>query len=490
MIEEVSVLESLRGRDNFSSRRQGYFYLGRGVDLERWYSTRRPEQVDIYIPDDVRAQHFGCFGTTGCGKTTLEGIMIQEDILLGRNVVVIDPKGDSDLLARVVEAAAMAGRTGDLQYISPIYPDLSVKINMLHQHFIKDELVDHVVSGIRAREEYFVNVAHEVTTAIIHGLDVIARVKNQPLDINFFEIKKWCEYSALQQLLRQLEPYKHHSDPDIREDAHEVCLSLSQILGSPADFFAKISSSLRTVLTALSTSTTGRIIGKAHSNEFIKRLETGQRVILFCNTGSLLSRRTAHIIARVVVSMIQACLGRMLSVGESFDPSVSVYIDEGHNVLYYGIQELFNKGRAANVWIHFFTQSYSQIEKEVGSEVARSIVDNISTWCYMRMNCEVSARMVEESTREVIHKTILQSFEEGHFMPTLRDTHTRLITADKLLKLPDRMFYLKAPASDQRAITWYVGQVRDVHPPVVKIQLPEPDVAVSSQEELEEQEAA
>lgn len=472
----------------YTPKKKGYLYLGSGVDLERWYISRsETKETDIYIPDEVRSQHFGCFGTTGCGKTTVEGYMATEDILLGRNVLIIDPKGDDVLLSRVVDATIKARRLEDFLYISPIYPDLSVKINMLHYHFIKDELVDHVVSGIRAKEEYFVNVAHEVTTTIINGLDILAKVRKKPLELNFFEIKRWCEYHALGQLQRDLEPYRGHVDPDIREEVEEVIMSIKQILSSPPDFFAKVSSSLRTVLTALSTSTTGRIIGKARGNEFIERLENGKGVILFCNTGSLLSRRTSHIIARVVISMVQACMGRMLSTGRYFDPPVCIYLDEGHNVLYYGIQELFNKGRAAGVWINFFTQSYSQIEKEIGPEGAKSIIDNISTWLYMRMNCEVSAKMVEEATKEVVVKTGIYSFEEGHFMPTLRETHKKMITADKLLKLPDRYFYLKVLNKEENKFTWYIGKIRNIEPPSVRVVLPKPeDIVVSSDEGLEE----
>ncbi len=61
----------------------------------------------------------------------------------------------------------------------------------------------------------------------------------------------------------------------------EVCHNIEQILNSPADFFAKVSSSLRTTLSALTSGSTGRIIGKSLVNEFIKRFEEGKRVYCF-----------------------------------------------------------------------------------------------------------------------------------------------------------------------------------------------------------------
>ena len=68
-----------------------------------------------------------------------------------------------------------------------------------------------------------------------------------------------------------------------------------------AEHFAKVSSSLRTMLSALTFGNIGRIIGKARTNEFITRLEQGKRVILVCHTGSLLSPRASLIFGRVFV---------------------------------------------------------------------------------------------------------------------------------------------------------------------------------------------
>ncbi len=86
-----------------------------------------------------------------------------------------------------------------------------------------------------------------------------------------------------------------------------------------------MSSSLRTVLTALSVGSVGKVIGKADANPFIEMLERGKRVILVIQTGSLLTRRTAHIIARVLLSMVQSFVGRVLAGGGAITlPFVSI----------------------------------------------------------------------------------------------------------------------------------------------------------------------
>jgi len=466
--------------DNYVSK--GNLLIGYGIDPIKFYQSgyNLIEEIPVVVPESERFQHFGCLGTTGCGKTSMIRLMAMQDIISGKNVFIIDPKGDEDLFSTVVEAAYYAGRMDELLYISPIYPSLSLKINLLKYFMIPDELIDHIVSGVQAREQYFINVAQEVSTAIVKGLLTLSKARGeQEFQLNFAEVKRWCSYSALSDLLSSIEYLRSHSDPSIRRDADEVVTIISQILSSPQDFFAKVSSSLRTVLTALSSSTTGEIIGRATENEFIKRLETGKGVIVFCNTGSLLARRTAHIIARVVVSMIQATMGRLLAQGKTFYPPLSLYMDEGHNVLYHGITELFNKGRGAKLIIHFFTQSLAQITDAIGEDGAKSVTDNISTWVYFRVNHTESAQYIESSSPTILKKMAVHNMNDGIYEPMLRDYEDKLIMASTILHLKDRNFFLRLKGH------FYRGEVVTIPDPEILIEFPQETGALS--QETEEQ---
>ncbi len=57
--------------------------------------------------------------------------------------------------------------------------------------------------------------------------------------------------------------------PRCREITHIA----NKILQAKEEFFGKVTSSLRTVLTALSIGNMGKIIGHARANRFIQRLE-------------------------------------------------------------------------------------------------------------------------------------------------------------------------------------------------------------------------
>ncbi len=436
---------------------------------------------EYYLPYSSRAGHFGCMGTTRVGKTKLLTHMITQDIHQGNNVVFVDPKGDEEAMSAVVQAAVESGRLNDLMMITPIYPDYSLMIDPLAYYYLQDELVDHVISGIKSDDDYFINVASEVTTAIVSGLIAQDMAAGRETKMNFYDIKKLVDYVSLGNLGQILAELTHHSDQAVREIVEETLLNIRQIQGSPPDFFAKVSSSLRTVLTSLTSSTTGKIIGKAKTNEFVRRFEKGDGVILICNTGSLLARRSASIIGRVLISMIQSMVGRFFASGATLKRPLCIYLDEGHNILYQGIQELFNKAGGAGVWLHFFTQSMAQIEEVVGIPTTQSIIDNISTWVFMRVNHNVTAQYVEESSP--MHKVYSNIISTGDAKlgVSMREEEEHVIKADRLPALKPRYFYMRTGG------IFYKGAVAKVKPPRMRIQFPRIDSTLNKNEAGEEE---
>lgn len=443
----------------------GTIHIGDGVDLTA-KGERKP--APIQLAAKVRSGHLGCFGTTRIGKTRLLSYMVEQDIRGGRNVAVIDPKGDHELLSVIIQAAAESGRLNDLLMVNPIFPEYSTKIDPLAYYYMPDELVDHVVSGIKAKEEYFINVASEITTVVVQSMIAMALARGErSVNLSFYDIKLRSSKEQLEELRSSVSMLTSSGDPEVAHIASEVVADIDQIVASPQDFFAKVSSTLRTTLTALTSSTTGKIIGKAHTNEFVKRFEEGKGVILLCNTGSLLSRRTAHIIGRVLLSMIQSTVGRFFASGRKMDPPLCLYVDEGHNVLYKGIQELFNKGGGAGVWLNFFTQSAAQIEEEIGREASQSIMDNMNTWIFMRGNHGKTAGDIEESTPLTKVYAPVLNLAAGKMSVSLRESEERLVLKERVLKLGPRWFYMRTDGA------MYKGRVAMVNAPYIGVKLPD-----------------
>ena len=69
-----------------------------------------PTEIPIGLSQRHRNGHLLVLGTTRVGKTRLLELLVTQDIRDGKVVIVIDPKGDADLMLRVyAEAARQAG---------------------------------------------------------------------------------------------------------------------------------------------------------------------------------------------------------------------------------------------------------------------------------------------------------------------------------------------------------------------------------------------
>jgi conjugal transfer pilus assembly protein TraD len=430
--------------------------------LGRGYRLGKPQAAkNIWLPDADRKGHMFCFGSTRIGKTKLIELMIEQDIRKGYSVTLFDPKGDIDLLSSIVQVAFEENRQHELCLITPIFPEYSASIDPLAYYFMPEELVSHVVSGIKAKEEFFVNIAYETTLIIVLTLLLFAKVRNEKCWINLNDIKQRASHACLEDLKAELE-----SIPESPEKA-DILASLMQILDSPKDYFAKISSSLRTTLTSLSTGNVGKIIGRAQSNQFIKRLEQNRRVILVVQTGSLLTRKTAHIVARVLISMIQSFIGRRYASGRTVSPPLAIYLDEASNLMYIGIDELFNKAGGAGAWVHAFTQSISDLEAEIGRPFAKKILDNTNTKVFMRVNDPATAEYVADYSGEQKRFSPLLSLGGAI---TIREVKENAILPEHILNLQEREFFLFSYQGQYRGKTLYVK------PPYFQIEYPHVNV--------------
>jgi len=431
-------------------------FIGYGYRLEEPGKVKK-----VNLKDSDRKGHLFCFGSTRIGKTRLIELMLEQDIRKGYSVALFDPKGDIDLFSKVVQVAYEENRQDDLCLVTPIFPHCSARMDPLAYYFMPEELVSHVVSGIKAREEFFVNIAYETTFVIVQTLLFFAKIKNEKATLNFNMIKERTSYNDLKNLEEQLKDYEH--DPD----AEEILASLRQILASPQDYFSKVSSSLRTVLTSLSAGSVGAIIGKARANEFIKRLEQGGRVILIVQTGALLTRKTAHIVARVLLSMIQSFVGRVFLSGKTVSPPLCLYMDEASNLLYMGVEDLFNKSGGAGVWVHAFTQSIADIEAEIGPAPARKILDNTNTKIFMRVNDPKTAEYIADYSGMIRRFSPLLSLGGGI---TVREVEEPNVRPESVLNLQPRDFYMFSFEGACR------GKVGHVKAPYIRVKYPNVEV--------------
>lgn len=137
-----------------------------GEGLLLGYNQYRGEKKDAYLGRDDRRRHLYVIGQTGTGKSAFLSNLIQQDVLSGEGVGVLDPHGDliDDILGKIPNE-----RLDDVVVFDPANLENSIGLNMLEydprfpeqktfiiNEFIKifDKLYDMKTAGGPMFEQY------------------------------------------------------------------------------------------------------------------------------------------------------------------------------------------------------------------------------------------------------------------------------------------------------------------------------------------------
>ncbi|MER3425536.1 MAG: hypothetical protein C4293_22150, partial [Nitrospiraceae bacterium] len=161
--------------------------------------------------------------------------------------------------------------------------------------------------------------------------------------------------------------------------------------------------------------------------------------------------------------MIQSLIGRIFASGRKLQPPLCLHLDEGHNLLYPDIQELFSKGGGANCWVHFYSQSMAQISEAIGEAGAQSLTDNINTWIYMLIDHPDTAELIERSAPLTLKRDGVVALGDG---VTSRTAEITQVPAAQVLRLPKRGFYLRSYGQ------WFRGVTLETNPLWVRVRFP------------------
>jgi hypothetical protein len=393
----------------------------------------------LYITDNYIVTH----------NTRLMESMIEQDLRKGNSVIFIDPKSDYDIFSKIVQVAFEENREDEIMYLSVI-PDNSIKFNPLSHFLIPDEMVHHTVSGIEAKDQFFINVAYETSLAIASSLYMIKQANGNKEQLNFSDILYYVSQADMKDLRNTLE--KAVVEQKYVANQRTMLHLLDQIIASPTDYFSKVSTTLRTMLTQLTSGNMGTVMGLARENPVIDRLEAGKRIILIVHTHALSTRKVSYLMARNVLSSIQSFIGRVFEQGLKINPPLCLYIDEASNVFYDGIENMFNKAGGAGVWLAAFTQSVSDITAELGIDRTKKIIDNTNTKIYLRVNDPDTQRFVSQSSGLIKGYSHIIGLG-GSF--TLKQEEIPLVSTDIIGNLKKREMLFLGPDGRYKGMTLF-----------------------------------
>jgi type IV secretory pathway TraG/TraD family ATPase VirD4 len=441
---------------NFVKSAEGVV-LGKGIKL--YPSEPFPDIVDIVLYDRYRNRNTAVIGTVGTGKTMTMLNIAGYDILKGDNVIIIDPKGSGEVFNYVFQTCLIADRLEDFIYINPLFPEVSAKINPLAYYSFPDVVINTIVNAVKAKDEFFVNIAREMITVIVYSLVEIDKYTQSESKFNFRKINEYVSRDKLEELMSSLSVIQ-------TEDARHLVNQIKKILATPPEYFAKVASTLRVLLTVLTTGRIGQVIGDSYENDFMYRIMHGKGVVMLVETGSMLSKYSASVIARMVLSNLTTFAGQYYAERKKFPKPVKVHVDEFYTALFDGIENLFDKGREVGVAMNVYFQSISQLYAELPKEKADIVMDTINNYILFRVKSPETAEYFAEMVGK--GKQFLTNVHSDGSLSMIEREDWIILPGD-FLRLPDRTFVFIS--SGENSV--YKGKTLDIPQTVIKVSMPD-----------------
>jgi conjugal transfer pilus assembly protein TraD len=400
-----SLAERSRERFEIVDPPAGGVYLGRGFEWTPGHARRlldgadaacgrllhaigRPDERDLFLPEELLGQHLLLLGTTGVGKTRMLELLVTQAIRRGDATAVIDPKGDRAMLQRVIEEARRAGRPFTL--VAPPCPAESATYNPLADFADVREVADRIAALLPSGgdTEPFRNFGWELVGTVAAAMVRFGRPMTL-CNLRKYGIEDpWALPRELVPGVKDLEKLAARA----RGLGSAELDALVALASRPRDHALKMASSLLPVLAKLTAGSHRELLSPALPGFSWRGLdETGGVVYFFL--GSLLGADTAGAVAKLALLDVQSHLGARYAYGRASRP-LSLFVDELGDVVTPAFAGVLNKARGAGVRIVLAGQTQADLEVALGSPArSRQIVGNVNTVVQFRAQSQEDAEL-------------------------------------------------------------------------------------------------
>lgn len=327
----------------------------------------------IALPNSVRAGHVQIVGATGRGKT--ESVIwpwFLQDTIYGTSSILIDGKGDRELLFRLQRAYEIKGMPLDnLGVIDLGDLENSYVTNPL-LYGSPQQITDRIFSTFIFEKEYYKSLSYEACLAIVRLVRNVGEV---------------LTFKLLYELLTD--------DDKLTElfQKTDIAFGIEKILVQPrkdrlekfSGFLAQLSpfaeGELSVILNANGTeenfvSLTEAMVPSINRNRNAK-------VTVLVLLPSLLYQEAAARLGKILLQEIAWSVGYREST--RYREFTSIFLDEFGSFVYPGFISLLNKARSTNTAIHLSHQSLGDIEA-VSGEFAQALHTNTNVKCILGVN--------------------------------------------------------------------------------------------------------
>ncbi len=411
-----------------------------------------PHEKEVTMQLSERVGHTLVLGTTRVGKTRLAEVLITQDIHRGEVVIVFDPKGDADLLRRTYIEALRAGRGDDFTMFHLGHPSQSARYNAIGTFSRITEVATRIANQLpsegnaAAFKEFawrFVNIIARALIALSRRPDY-AQIRQHISDIE----PLFLEY-ALSFLKDQgpdgWQQAVSRKEKDLKDNPNKIPHALrgrleraiamfnyirEQGIHDPVldgligafkydrTFFDKIVSSVGPLMEKLTTGQAAEILTPNYDDATDMRplldwkKVIRSRSIVYVGLDALSDLTIAGAVGNAMFADLVSVAGDLYKFGISDSlpaelddgkaPKINIHADEFNELIGPEFIPLLNKSGGAGMQVTAYTQTWSDIEAQLGNTAkAGQVTGNFNTLLMLRVKELRTAELMTNQIDEV-----------------------------------------------------------------------------------------
>ncbi len=402
-----------------------------------------PSEHDIYVPYDDLAGHCFVPATTGAIKTRLLSLIALQAVLRNpkQAVIVIDPKGDLELLNLIRWATRAAGREDDFCFMHPAFPRESVRLDLMKNWTTTTEGASRVAEMMGGDESSapFKAFGWQVINNIIQGMLVVGE---RPQLMNLRRYIEGGPDILIQRVIRNyIIQLERNPDTEIDHYIGEAKRTRGRSPTTPVEtvaailyykrelqgerplaaidglltmyehdsaHFTKMIATLQPIMAMLTTDELASLLSPDYSDPEDSRelldnariLRTGR--VLYVGLHSMPDATVSAAIGSLFLADMVAVLGERYVRNET-TPGITLLLDEANEIVNPPLVSMLNKGRGAGLMTFFFTQTIQDFVAKYGSEApAMQLLGNANNVIFGRVLDTTTIDYVIEKTGETI----------------------------------------------------------------------------------------
>lgn len=420
------------------------------------------DEAPVKMRQSSRNGHMLVMGTTRVGKTRLLEMLATQDIHAGHVTIVIDPKGDAELMLRMYAECARAGRLDQFYMFHLGYPEISARYNGIGNFSRITEVATRATNALpstgnsAAFKEFswrFTNIVAQAQVALGRVPTYEALLKDVTgIDGLFMDYSRMVftqqasegKFPQWQERLASLEAQlgdRKTAPPVPRALADRtpefvamfllikeaklndtVLNGLAAAFSYERSFYEKIIASLGPFLEKLTTGAVGKLISPDYYDENDKRpifdwmSVIRQGGVVYVGLDALSDSVVSSAVGNSMLADLVSVGGKLYKTGldphaadgKLILPTICGHFDEVNEIAGPEFVPMVNKLGGSGFRITAYTQSFFDIEAKVGDKAkAGQIMDNFNHLVMLRVRSVTTARLLTDQVPEVevVHLT-------------------------------------------------------------------------------------